>query len=100
MIGDPSGRATERPLMDESTMVKNAKGIQDSLSSMFDFTSAGAGAVVVNNHDFYANMTAVQLIRDVGRCVPPAPCDVITLGSVCVEMQRAEGSGQCAEGSG
>ncbi len=74
MIGDPSGRSTERALMDESVVARNAVGIRESLSTMFNFDDSATGAVVVNNLDFYANMTAVQLIRDVGRYPPPLAC--------------------------
>ena len=44
MVGDPSGRSTERPLLDTSTIEKNANNIADSLRSLLDFDSATTGA--------------------------------------------------------
>jgi tyrosyl-tRNA synthetase len=69
MIGDPSGRSTERRMMSVETIEENAAGIRDSISRMFDVGDSGSDseAVVVNNWDFYKNMSAVQLVRDVGR---------------------------------
>ncbi len=67
LIGDPSGRSTERPLMEVGTMERNAKGIKESLACMFDFEDSATGAVVVNNLDFYSGMSAIHLVRDVGR---------------------------------
>lgn len=43
MVGDPSGRSTERPLLDTSTIEENAKNIANSLRSLLDFDSATTG---------------------------------------------------------
>jgi tyrosyl-tRNA synthetase len=71
LIGDPSGRVSERPLLDMGVMEKNAAGIRESLGAMFHVPDGDddTGPVVVNNLDFYSSMTAIQLIRDVGRWV-------------------------------
>ena len=37
MIGDPSGKASERQLLDEETIQKNLNGIRQNLESILDF---------------------------------------------------------------
>jgi len=67
LIGDPSGRSTERNLMMDATLATNVAGIKRSLACLVDFSCPVTGAHMVNNADFYADMSAIEFIRDIGR---------------------------------
>lgn len=66
MIGDPSGRSTERNLLDRETLASNAEGIRAQLEHFLDFDGPH-GAVMVNNIDWLASMTMIEFLRDVGK---------------------------------
>ncbi|WP_291867961.1 tyrosine--tRNA ligase [Maribacter sp.] len=68
MIGDPSGKSTERNLLDEATLRHNQDGLQEQLSRFLDFKSdAKNAAVLVNNYDWMKDFSFLDFIRDVGK---------------------------------
>lgn len=68
MVGDPSGKSAERNLLDDATLNHNLKGIKDQLSKYLDFNSGHPNAAeMVNNYDWFKEMTFLQFIRDVGK---------------------------------
>lgn len=68
MIGDPSERATERNLLDETTLRHNQEAIKAQLSRFLDFESkAPNAAVLVNNYDWIKEFSFLEFIRDVGK---------------------------------
>lgn len=68
MIGDPSGKSSERNLLDEKTLRHNQNCVRNQLSQFLDFTSGEANqAVMVNNYDWMKNFTFLDFIRDVGK---------------------------------
>ena len=66
LIGDPSGRATERPLADIAVIEANAESIRKQLERFLDFTGARA-ASMRNNADWLVPLGALALLRDVGK---------------------------------
>ncbi len=66
-IGDPSGRSTERNLLEKETLEANILGIRKQLESLIDFGDAKNGAVLVNNRDWLSQFTFLDFLRDVGR---------------------------------
>ncbi|SDQ42394.1 tyrosyl-tRNA synthetase [Virgibacillus subterraneus] len=67
MIGDPSGRSTERSL-NEATVVKGySEKIKQQLAKLLDFDSGSNAAVARNNHDWLASMTVIDFLRDAGK---------------------------------
>jgi tyrosyl-tRNA synthetase len=71
MIGDPSGKSTERNLLDEKTLRHNQECVRDQLSRFLDFTSGVENeAVMVNNYDWMKNFSFLDFIRDVGKHIP------------------------------
>src|SRR6056297_4177280 len=53
MIGDPSGKSTERNLLDEQTLNHNQQAIKNQLSKFLEFGKEEANAaVMVNNYDW------------------------------------------------
>jgi tyrosyl-tRNA synthetase len=68
MIGDPSGKSTERNLLDEKTLLHNQNALKEQLSRFLDFTGDGENAaVLVNNYDWMKNFSFLEFIRDVGK---------------------------------
>jgi tyrosyl-tRNA synthetase len=66
LIGDPSGRANERPLADEGVVEANALALRAQLERFLDF-SGPAAARLRNNADWLRPLSAVALLRDVGK---------------------------------
>jgi tyrosyl-tRNA synthetase len=68
MIGDPSGKAAERKLLDEQTLWQNQEGIKKQLSKFLDFESdIENAALLANNFDWMKLQTFLGFIRDVGK---------------------------------
>ena len=68
MIGDPSGKSSERNLLDEKTLRHNQDAIKNQLAHFLDFESEAANsAVLVNNYDWMKEFSFLEFIRDVGK---------------------------------
>jgi tyrosyl-tRNA synthetase len=69
MIGDPSGRSSERNLLDRDTLAANVGAIRRQLERFLDFSpSAGdRGALLVNNLDWLEPIHLIDWLRDVGK---------------------------------
>ena len=68
MIGDPSGKSTERNLLDEKTLRHNQEALKEQLSRFLDFKSdAENAAILVNNYDWMKDFSFLEFIRDVGK---------------------------------
>lgn len=68
MIGDPSGKSSERNLLDEKTLRHNQESIKKQLAHFLDFDADFENsAVMVNNYDWMKNFSFLEFIRDVGK---------------------------------
>lgn len=68
MIGDPSGKSTERNLLDEPTLRHNQQALKEQLSRFLNFDNAADNAaVLVNNYDWMKDFSFLDFIRDVGK---------------------------------
>jgi len=68
MIGDPSGKSSERNLLNEETLRHNQEAIKKQLSHFLDFESNKKNAaVLVNNYDWMKDFSFLEFIRDVGK---------------------------------
>ncbi len=67
MVGDPSGKSAERNLLDNETLNHNLASIQKQLERFLDFNCGANSAELVNNYDWFKNMTFLDFIRDVGK---------------------------------
>ena len=68
MIGDPSGKSSERNLLDEATLRHNQEAIKKQLGHFLDFESdAPNAALLVNNYDWMKEFSFLEFIRDVGK---------------------------------
>lgn len=65
-IGDPSGKDKERQLKSFDELDANLAAQVEQMKGLIDFDGPN-GAILVNNLDFYANMSAIDFLRDVGK---------------------------------
>jgi tyrosyl-tRNA synthetase len=66
MIGDPSGRSTERSLLDDATIAANTAAIRAQLERFLDFGGAG-GARLMDNADWLSSLSLLEFLRDTGK---------------------------------
>jgi tyrosyl-tRNA synthetase len=67
-IGDPSGKSAERNLLDWETIQKNCDGIRRQLERFLDFSPQTKNhAILVNNADWFRNVTFLDFIREAGK---------------------------------
>jgi tyrosyl-tRNA synthetase len=66
LIGDPSGRASERLLLTPEQVDDNVRAIRVQLERFLDFSGAGA-AKVMNNAEWLTRLGAIEFMRDVGK---------------------------------
>jgi len=66
MVGDPSGKSQERNLLDAATLNHNVACVKSQLEKFLDFSGENA-AEMVNNYDWFQNMSFLDFIRDVGK---------------------------------
>lgn len=67
MIGDPSGRSSERSLNEASIVKGYSEKIKQQLANLLDFDNGSNAAVARNNHDWLASMTVIDFLRDAGK---------------------------------
>jgi tyrosyl-tRNA synthetase len=67
MIGDPSGRATERSLLAVDELEANKASIRRQLEHFVDFTPGPSQAIVVDNLDWQGDARMLDFLRDVGK---------------------------------
>jgi tyrosyl-tRNA synthetase len=67
MIGDPSGKATERSLLTAEQVDANVEGIRAQLSRVLDFADTSTPARLVNNAEWLGKLGAIEFMRDVGK---------------------------------
>ncbi len=66
LIGDPSGKGSERPLADADTIATNTAAIGKQLERFLDFTGSNA-ARLLDNAEWLTSLKAVDFMRDVGK---------------------------------
>jgi tyrosyl-tRNA synthetase len=68
MIGDPSGRSSERNLLDEEELRHNQECIRKQLTRFLDFDSKSTNrAILVNNYDWMKEYSFLGFIREIGK---------------------------------
>ncbi|MEL6356151.1 MAG: tyrosine--tRNA ligase [Bacteroidota bacterium] len=65
-IGDPSGKDQERQLKTFEELDANLASQVEQMKSLLDFEGEN-GAILVNNLDFYSEMSAIDFLRNVGK---------------------------------
>ncbi len=67
LIGDPSGKTTERPLLTKEELSFNLEGIREQLSRFLDFEANTNPAIMVNNADWLCTTSMTDFLRDIGK---------------------------------
>ena len=67
LIGDPSGKSAERQLLTEEEVRHNLVGIQENLSRFLDFKHPTVPAKLVNNYDWFKDITFISFLREIGK---------------------------------
>lgn len=83
LIGDPSGKSLERPLLDEAMLQNNVRKLADFFGKILK------GALVLNNYDWIGKFTFVEFLRDVGKQFRIGP--MMAKEMVKTRMQSEEG---------
>jgi tyrosyl-tRNA synthetase len=67
LIGDPSFKAQERQLNTPDIVANWAGRLKGQVSRFIDFDSGENAAEVVNNLDWFGQMSALEFLRDIGK---------------------------------
>jgi tyrosyl-tRNA synthetase len=67
MIGDPSGKTSERQLLSREQVDFNVASIKKQLSHFLDFEAKKNPAQVLNNADWLMSLDLVSFLRDIGK---------------------------------
>ncbi len=68
MVGDPSGKDEERPLLDEETLRHNQEALKQQVAKFLDFESDKENkAILVNNYDWTKDYSFLGFLRDIGK---------------------------------
>ncbi len=68
MVGDPSGKDEERPLLDEEILRHNQEALKKQVAKFLDFDSGKENsAILVNNYDWTKDYTFLGFLRDIGK---------------------------------
>jgi tyrosyl-tRNA synthetase len=70
MVGDPSGKSQERPLLPEEVLQANVESIRRQLERFLDFSPGPCSAILVNNYDWMSRFGYLQFLREVGKHFP------------------------------
>ena len=67
LIGDPSGKPGERPLLSREQIRENLQRQRDQMQRLLDFDTKETRALVLNNADWLVDQRLVDFLRDVGK---------------------------------
>jgi tyrosyl-tRNA synthetase len=70
LIGDPSGKATERTLNAQETVEGYSAKIRSQLSRFLDFDRPENPAQIANNYDWLGKLDLISFLRDIGKHFP------------------------------
>lgn len=89
MIGDPSGKSSERQSLDEATLTHNLKGITKNLQTILETDQAKTKAIVLNNYDWFKEFSCIRFLREIGFHFRLGP--MLSKDSVKSRLQSEEG---------
>ena len=67
LVGDPSGRATERQLLKPEALAHNIASVKEQLRRLLDFDCAANPARLVDNAEWTASVSFLDFLRDIGK---------------------------------
>lgn len=83
LIGDPSGKSLERPLLDEKTLAHNVGKLEAFFQKILP------NSKVVNNYQWIGKLSLIEFLRDVGKHFRIGP--MLAKDSVKTRVQSEEG---------
>ena len=66
-IGDPSGKSTERPLLDDATIAENTARQRRQFERFLTFGDGPSDALMIDNADWLVPLNLVRFLRDIGK---------------------------------
>jgi tyrosyl-tRNA synthetase len=70
LIGDPSGKSTERVLNSREVVAGWVERIRAEVGRFLDFEPGSSGAIMVSNLDWTQELSALDFLRDIGKHFP------------------------------
>jgi tyrosyl-tRNA synthetase len=67
LIGDPSGKRNERPLLEPAQVAENVARQRKQFERFLDFGAGAGAAVMVDNAEWLTPLNLVAFLRDVGK---------------------------------
>ncbi len=67
MIGDPSGKLAERQLLSFEIIQRNMTAQEKQIRKFLRFDDSSNSAEIVNNYDWFKDITLLDFLRDVGK---------------------------------
>ncbi|AEH46855.1 tyrosine--tRNA ligase [Parageobacillus thermoglucosidasius] len=67
LIGDPSGKKSERTLNPKETVQQWSNRIKEQLARFLDFDAEENPAKIANNYDWIGSLDVISFLRDVGK---------------------------------
>ncbi|HNC24945.1 MAG TPA: tyrosine--tRNA ligase [Opitutaceae bacterium] len=92
MVGDPSGKSSERNLQTPEQVAHNIAAIKEQLSRFLDFNTPANPAKLVDNAAWTAPVTFLEFLRDVGKYF--SVNTMIAKDSVRSRLDRAREDGE------
>lgn len=90
MIGDPSGKSTERQFLTEEIIEQNLAGIRKNLETILvPQQQSFEQPIILNNLDWFKGFTFIDFLRDVGKYFRVGP--MLAKDSVKARMSSEEG---------
>lgn len=87
MIGDPSGKTSERQFLDEGMIQNNLKGIQKNLEQILH--QGAIPPILLNNYSWLKEFSLIAFLRDVGKHFRMGP--MLSKDSVKKRLESEEG---------
>jgi tyrosyl-tRNA synthetase len=89
LIGDPSGKTKERPLLSKEEIEENIEGIKAQIEKFLDFKAKENPAKILNNYDWLGEIKLLDFLREVGKHITLNY--MLQKESVRNRLQREEG---------
>jgi tyrosyl-tRNA synthetase len=67
LIGDPSGKAAERPLNPAAQVAAWAEGLKAQVARFLDFDRGACGARLLDNYAWLSRLDVISFLREVGK---------------------------------
>ncbi len=65
-VGDPSGKDTQRQMLDDARIAENLNGIKQVFTKFLTFGESGNDAIMVNNDDWLSQYGYIEFLRTFG----------------------------------